>query len=128
MGGETHRMRGKVGPPPAAPLRAGGPGRTTGGVLEILAIALALSPVGLVLLAIPRLVAYHRRFRWSDPGIQPQPGPGGNGRRGWWTGVREPRRPRSPAGAGSAAVPLPELCEEVDATWRTRPLGAPVSP
>ncbi len=85
-----------------------------GGVLTIVAIIVALFLAGLVLLGVLRLVARRRARRCMPPGIEPY----GYGR-GWRGGVREPRRPFSPAGAGSVALPLPKLCDDA----RDRPAG-----
>src|SRR6266571_4236683 len=77
------------------------PCRTIMPMAEILAIVLALSPVGLALLVALRLIA-RRRARWrAAPDLRRRPGSGGEP-----GSVREPRRPLVPAGAATAALPV----------------------
>jgi len=80
--------------------------------MEFFAIILSLFPAGLILAVIVRLATRRRARRRYPPGVQ---GPPGHGRRGGPGPVREPRRPLSPAGAGSAAVALPE--DDEDPGW-----------
>ena len=70
---------------------------------RVLAAALALVPGGLAVLAAVRIITEHNRRRRAEH--RPR---GGGGGRGWSGGVREPRRPLHPWGAGAIALALPE--------------------
>ena len=78
-------------------------------VLRVLAAALALVPGGLAVLAAVRKIT---EFRRRHAGLRPHPRGGGG--RGWAGGVREPRRPLPPHGAGAAALPIPD---DAEPTW-----------
>ena len=73
-------------------------------MLRVLAAALALVPGGLAVLAAVRIITEHNRRRHAEH----RPKPGGGGGRGWSGGVREPRRPLHPWGAGAIALALPD--------------------
>jgi len=90
--------------------------------MEFFAIIVSLLPAGVILAVTVRLVTRRRARRRHPPGVQGPPGFGG--RRGGPGPVREPRRPLSPAGAGSAAVAPPE--DEEDSGWWAEPV--PVDP